>query len=369
MKLMKIAILVVIGTLSCKPNSEGEPSEQSSLAGLEGYSVEGSIFITATAPQGTWIKAEENGQLVNKCRISTGTTIKLSKAASREYRFNHVKISMDGKTFYSPANSDNPKGSDSAQPEEGPAIVNAPEGQSGPTSCDRFEVGSIDRALCGVSASNSQGSNNFKLANEPGLPNFQHGGNPQSPSDEPTPCELTEGYIWADHWEGNVIEKKDLVFPAGYNPLKACFSAAPGETAFGYGRVVRLHAACDLHAPARSGSPFLAMQDGMIMDVYPYDWEGGAKYGWATEVAFPAFYVRYGEHGKGTGKRGRVGSGEVIGKTGSLFYGTYHVDMLHIEFYKGSARGPLTQEGNAAYWRRSDLFNATELLRDLYKNR
>jgi hypothetical protein len=99
MKLMKIAILVVIGTLSCKPNSEGEPGEQSSLAGLEGYSGEGSIFITATAPQGTWIKAEENGQLVNKCRISTGTTIKLSKAASREYRFNHVKISMDGKTF------------------------------------------------------------------------------------------------------------------------------------------------------------------------------------------------------------------------------------------------------------------------------
>ena len=97
-------MLVVIGTLNCKPNTEGEPGEQSSLAGLEGYSGEGSIFITATAPQGTWIKAEENGKLVNKCRILPETTIELSKAASREYRFNHVKISIkDGKTFSSPA--------------------------------------------------------------------------------------------------------------------------------------------------------------------------------------------------------------------------------------------------------------------------
>jgi hypothetical protein len=248
---------------------------------------------------------------------------------------------------------------------EGPDVVNAPGGQAGPTSCDRFEAGSLDRALCGVSASNSQGSNNFKLSDGPAVPDV-NGGEP----DEPTLCELTEAYIWADHWTGNVIEKKDLVFPAGYDPLKACFSAAPGETAFRARREGgRAHAACDLHAPVRSKSPFLAMQDGMIMDVYAYDNEGGAKYGWATEVAFPAFYVLYGEHGKGTGKRGRVGSGEVIGKTTTLFGGRDTVDMLHIEFYRGSARGPLTQRNNGPFERRSDLFDATQLLRDLYKNR
>jgi hypothetical protein len=237
--------------------------------------------------------------LANKCRISPETTIELSKAASREYRFNHVKISMKGKTFNSPGGNDSPSNvSGSIQTLEGPEILNAPGGQSGPSSCNGFEAGSIDRALCGVSTSNSKGSNSFNLANDP-----------QGSPDEPTPCDLTEGYIWEDHWKGDVIEKKELVFPAGYDPLKACFSAAPGETTFGYPRGGRLHAACDLHAPAKSKSPFLAMQPGMIMDIYPYDSEGGAKYGWATEVAFPAFYVLYGEHGKGTGKRGRVGSG------------------------------------------------------------
>jgi hypothetical protein len=110
------------------------------------------------------------------------------------------------------------------------------------------------------------------------------------------------------------------------------------------------------------------MQDGIIMDSYSFDSASGVRYGCATEVSFPSFFVRYSEHGCGKFRTGRVSAGEVIGHTDRLFGVRSDVDMLHIEFYKGTASGRLTQIGVGAYSRRSDLFNPTDILQNLYND-
>ncbi|HBH34943.1 MAG TPA: hypothetical protein DDW45_00565 [Gammaproteobacteria bacterium] len=119
----------------------------------------------------------------------------------------------------------------------------------------------------------------------------------------------------------------------------------------------RKHAGCDLIAP--KGTQVLAMDDGKVIRG-PYHFYSGT---YALEIKHSnGKVVRYGEIMKkvlpGIRVGVRVARGQVIARVGRLRSGS---SMLHLEIYKGTESGQLTQAGNK-YKRRSDLINPTSIL-------
>src|SRR5688500_18491310 len=91
----------------------------------------------------------------------------------------------------------------------------------------------------------------------------------------------------------------------------------------------RLHAGCDLYAPA--GTEVLAMADGAVLQD-PYDFFRGTK---ALEIDHGAYVARYSEisdAASGLRAGSAVSAGQVIGYVGQLQGLPLH-PMLHLEIY------------------------------------
>lgn len=119
----------------------------------------------------------------------------------------------------------------------------------------------------------------------------------------------------------------------------------------------RKHAACDLIAP--QGTRVLAMADGVVIRG-PYPFYLGTH---ALEVRHDdGMVVRYGEIMQDLPPRvslgTRVSRGQEIAKVGLLNSGS---SMLHLEIYRGTETGSLTQAGNP-FKRRGDLTDPTPFL-------
>lgn len=150
-------------------------------------------------------------------------------------------------------------------------------------------------------------------------------------------------------------------FPLDFIPA---LSYKGGRRYFGAPRSGGLkHGACDLIA--REGTPVYAMADGEVIRG-PYHFYHGA---YAIEVLHPAFdprypnfVIRYCEVAPDAARRGsKVREGQVIAHTKKM-----HKDaMLHLEMYKGTASGRLTQKHRTPYKRREDLVDPTPYLDQL----
>lgn len=124
----------------------------------------------------------------------------------------------------------------------------------------------------------------------------------------------------------------------------------------------RLHAACDLIAPA--GTAVRAIEDGHVLK--------GPTYFYSDTYYLVVRHssgrvVRYGEidrHVPADIKPGApVKEGQVIAHVGRLRSGS---SMLHFELYAGTEKGiELTVRANAGYQRRRDLLDPTVLLDQL----
>ena len=161
-----------------------------------------------------------------------------------------------------------------------------------------------------------------------------------------------------------------FIFPFRKRPS---LSYKDGGRGFGAGRNGgRKHAGCDLIAP--KGTEILAMADGKVI-TGPYYFYSGT---YALEVKHDnGMIIRYGEIGQslpqGIQLGARVSKGQVIAYVGQLNSGS---SMLHLEMYKGTKVGGLTQAGNsiyhyvpsARYQRRSDLLNPTTFLDNASKD-
>ncbi|MGK7945773.1 MAG: SH3 domain-containing protein [Microcystaceae cyanobacterium] len=155
-----------------------------------------------------------------------------------------------------------------------------------------------------------------------------------------------------------------FIFPFRTRPS---ISYKNGGRNFGAGRSGgRKHAGCDLIAA--KGTEILAMADGKVI-TGPYYFYSGT---YALEIKHDnGIVIRYGEIGQSlpTGIRvgARVSKGQVIAYVGRLNSGS---SMLHLEMYKGTQTGALTQTGNRTYHyvpshqyqRRSDLLDPTSYL-------
>ena len=149
-----------------------------------------------------------------------------------------------------------------------------------------------------------------------------------------------------------------ILFPLSLRPAQ---SYRTGMRAFGSSRSSgkRKHAGCDLYAA--KGTPIRAVQDGTVLQEYPFFMNTRA-----LEIDHGNFIVRYCEVSNvapGIRKGALVNRSQVIAYVGELsFPSGNRMSMLHIEFYKGSLKGPLTVRGCAPYQRRADLFDPTLLL-------
>ena len=146
----------------------------------------------------------------------------------------------------------------------------------------------------------------------------------------------------------------DFIFPLRQRPAS---DYRTGGREYGADRGGRKHAACDLIADP--GTEILAMANGeVIQGPYPF-YEGT----YALEIKHAnGMVVRYGEISLriplGIKAGTSVSQGQVIAYVGKLNSGSH---MLHLEMYRGTKEGPLTQTGNS-YKRRSDLVNPTSYL-------
>lgn len=162
---------------------------------------------------------------------------------------------------------------------------------------------------------------------------------------------------------GKVL-REGLLFPL---PHRSELTYHTAERRFGYPRAKgRLHGGCDLYAPV--GTPVRAMDNGKILNVYPFYW---ATY--AVEVQHGEFIVRYGEVAPMSddeceallGKE--VKRGDVIAKVGRLIppgRKPYKHSMIHLEMYstnESPAKKKLTNK-SAPYMRRADLIDPTATL-------
>jgi soluble lytic murein transglycosylase-like protein len=151
----------------------------------------------------------------------------------------------------------------------------------------------------------------------------------------------------------------DFIFPLRQRPD---LDYRSGGRQFGANRPGgRKHAACDMIAPP--GTQILAMADGVVRRG-PYDFYSGTS---ALEVKHRnGMVLRYGEISKIvpalTKVDAAVSQGQVIAHVGRLNSGE---SMLHLEMYKDTATGPLTQAGGgefSQFMRRSDLVDPTSFL-------
>ena len=146
----------------------------------------------------------------------------------------------------------------------------------------------------------------------------------------------------------------DNVFPLPFVPAA---SYKTGQRYFGARRSkgTRKHAGCDLLAP--EGTKVYAVADGKIVRG-PYGFYRGT---YAIEVEHEDFVVRYCEikrTAKGLKRGSKVTCGQEIATVGRMF----HSSMLHLEMYKGTSSGRLTNRSNPPYQRRDDLLNPTTYL-------
>ncbi|HRJ53969.1 MAG TPA: M23 family metallopeptidase [Candidatus Thiothrix moscowensis] len=121
----------------------------------------------------------------------------------------------------------------------------------------------------------------------------------------------------------------------------------------------RKHAGCDLIAPP--GTKIFAMADGVVIRG-PYCFYDGT---YALEVeSKDGVIIRYCEIScdlpAGVEQGKQVIRGQFIARVGQLNSGR---SMLHLEMYKGTANGKLTQPGTV-FERRSDLIDPTNYLDD-----
>ena len=146
----------------------------------------------------------------------------------------------------------------------------------------------------------------------------------------------------------------DCVFPLAFVPAS---SYKTGQRYFGARRSkgTRKHAGCDLIAP--EGTKIYAVDDGKIVRG-PYAFYRGT---YAIEVEHANFVMRYCEiksTAKGLERGSQVKRGQEIATVGRMF----HSSMLHLEMYKGTSSGRLTNRHNPPYQRRDDLVNPTTYL-------
>lgn len=127
----------------------------------------------------------------------------------------------------------------------------------------------------------------------------------------------------------------------------------------------RAHAGCDLYAPL--GTWIHAIADGEVIRG-PYLFYNET---YALEVHHGSFVIRYGEIQRLTMVREgqRVTGGQPIAKVGHLVGINVASDMLHLEMYRGSMTGELTQRNGGAkradgvpFQRRGDLMDPTPYL-------
>ena len=119
----------------------------------------------------------------------------------------------------------------------------------------------------------------------------------------------------------------------------------------------RKHAGCDLYAPA--GSLIMAMQSGVVLG-NPYLFYDVV---YAVEVQHADGSIcRYGEIAADCPlkKDDSVLEGQPIARVGKM----QHVkqSMLHLEWYAGTATGPLTDRRKPPFMRRADLTDPTPIL-------
>ncbi len=114
------------------------------------------------------------------------------------------------------------------------------------------------------------------------------------------------------------------------------------------------HAANDLVGPP--GTPVLAMEGGVVLRG-PYGFFRGTM---ALEIQHSQFIARYCELDARTEVKAgdQVMEGQVIGYIGNQ----PGLDMLHMEFFKGTLNGDLTDKRYPPYERRKDVFNGSEVL-------
>lgn len=173
-----------------------------------------------------------------------------------------------------------------------------------------------------------------------------------------------DGIVGPHTWTALLLGPGGMSFPLQQRPrvdyhTGARYFGAPRDGG------ARAHAACDLIAPPNT--PVLAIADGVVQ-AGPYAFYEGT---YALEVRHANFVVRYGEI-SGTVPAGiRTGAhvtrGQVIARVGLNTSGT---SMLHLEMYKGTVTGPLTQVSNTIYLyvparnyeRRRDLIDPTPYL-------
>lgn len=119
----------------------------------------------------------------------------------------------------------------------------------------------------------------------------------------------------------------------------------------------RKHAAVDLLQ--NYGSPVKAIADGVVKDFYEF--HSGT---WAIVIDHEDFVARYGEvQAKSlmvpVGSRVRMG--QTIAKVGDVGTG----QMLHLELYKGSMKGNLSNSNNLPFKRRGDLLDPSSCVDQL----
>jgi len=119
----------------------------------------------------------------------------------------------------------------------------------------------------------------------------------------------------------------------------------------------RLHAGCDLYAPA--GTKIRAMADGTVMRPVEYFYAGTN----VLVVDHGDFLARYGEISSaapGVKSGAKIKKGQHIANVGQLKL-KHPMSMLHLELYRGNLSGPLTVAGNK-FRRRADLVDPTPVL-------
>ena len=124
---------------------------------------------------------------------------------------------------------------------------------------------------------------------------------------------------------------------------------------------LREHAGCDIYAPVET--PVYAIRRGQVIRPIHLFY----KDTFDIEIHHNNFIVRYCELGlvnHALTMGAYIDGGELIGYVGKI--DGLDFSMLHIEFYTGSAEGPLTNLKNPPYMRRKDLFNGTNLLNNIY---
>lgn len=150
-----------------------------------------------------------------------------------------------------------------------------------------------------------------------------------------------------------------MPFPLPFVP-KPSYSRSRGHARyFGAKRANgRLHAGCDLIAPANT--EIFAIEDGIVVEVSKTFYHGTGVIALRHKSGFIARYCEILASSVSGVTRGTAfGQGEVLAKVGQMHTSA----MLHFEIYSGTKNGLLTDRKSALnYQRRADLVDPTGLL-------